>query len=106
MERKEIALLDFLGSLGAVLTTIAAVFYFGNRASGVGKATLCFLGAVILIISLPGIASVRVLVPKRGKLQERPRARLQLEGRPAYMEVYRSNPLDPRVRDELQRAAA
>jgi len=78
MEGKETALLDFLGSLGAVLTTIAAVFYFGNRASGVGKVTLCFLGAVILIISLPGIASVRMLIPMRGKVQERPRAQPQL----------------------------
>ena len=77
MERKETALLDFLGSLGAVLTTIAAVFYFGYRASGVGKVAICFLGVVILIISLPGIASVRMLIPKRRRSQERPRARLQ-----------------------------
>jgi len=106
MERKETALLDFLGSLGAILTTIAAVFYFGYRASGVGKATLGFLCAVILIISLPGIASVRMLMPTRGRLQERPRARFRIEGWPAYVEVYRRAPLDPRVRDELQRAAA
>jgi len=104
MERNETALLDFLGSLGAVLTTIAAVFYFGNRASGVGKVTLCFLGAVILIISLPGIASVRMLIPMRGKVQERPR--LQPGGWRAHVEICRRNPLDPRVRDELQRAAA
>ncbi len=77
MERKETALLDFLGSLGSVLTTIAAVVFFGQRASNVGKVTLCFLGVVILIISLPGIASVRMLIPKRRRSQERPRARLQ-----------------------------
>jgi hypothetical protein len=105
MGRNETALLDFVGSLGAVLTTVAAVVFFGQRASNVGKATLCFLGIVILIISLPGIASVRVLIPRARKLQERPRARFQREGWPAYVEVYRSNPLDPRVRDELQRAA-
>jgi len=106
MERKETALLDFLGSLGAVLTTIAAVFYFGYRASAVGKVTLCFLGVVILIISLPGIASVRMLIPKRRGSQEGQRARPQLEGWRAHVETYRRNPLDPRVRDELQRAAA
>ena len=106
MMRNETDLLDFVGSLGAVLTTIAAVVFFGQRASNVGKVTLCFLGVVILIISLPGIASVRMLIPKRGRLQERPRARLQLEGWRAHVEICRRNPLDPRVRDELQRAAA
>jgi hypothetical protein len=106
MMRNETDLLDFVGSLGAVLTTIAAVVFFGQKASDVGKVTLCFLGAVILIISLPGIASVRMLISKRRRSQDRPRARLQLEGWRAHVEIYRRNPLDPRVRDELQRAAA
>jgi hypothetical protein len=61
MERKETVLLDFLGSLGAILTTIAAVVFFGQRASSVGKGVLDLLGMVIVILSLPGILPRRRL---------------------------------------------
>jgi SOS-response transcriptional repressor LexA len=61
MERKETVLLDFLGSLGAILTTIAAVVFFGQRASNVGKGVLYLLGMVIVVLSVPGIAPRRWL---------------------------------------------
>lgn len=69
MEQKETALLDFLGSLGAVLTTIAAVVFFGQRASNVGKGVLYLLGMVIVVFSLPGILPRRWL----GQLRSHPR---------------------------------
>jgi len=102
MKRNETVLLDFVGSLGAVLTTIAAVFYFGHRASSLGKGFLYFLGAVIVIISLPGIASVRML--RRG-LRERPDTRSEPKEWRELLETWRQNPVDPQVRHELQRAA-
>jgi len=102
MKRKEIVLLDFVGSLGAALTTIAAVFYFGHKASSVGKGFLYFLGVVIVIISLPGIVSIRTL---RKGLQEHSDVQLQLEGWRKRLETWRQNPVDPQVIHELQRAA-
>lgn len=39
-------------SLGIVLTTMTAMFYFGRIASSIGKGLLYFLGIVIIIIAL------------------------------------------------------
>jgi len=100
MMRNETDLLDFVGSLGAVLTTIAAVVFFGQRASDVGKGVLYSLGVVIVIVSLPGIAPRRWL----GQLRGHPRA--SHEGWRSLLQVSLRNPVDPQVRDELQRAAA
>jgi len=88
MERQETALLDFLGSLGAVLTTIAAVFYFGQRASDVGKGVLYLLGMVIVVFSLPGILPRRWL----GQLRSHPKPSTAL--RP---------PREPHARDVVRK---
>ena len=89
MERKETALLDFLGSLGAVLTTIAAVVFFGQRASNVGKGVLYLLGMVIVVLSLPGIAPRRWL----GQLRSHPRSSTALRSPSSSLPRLRLIPL-------------
>jgi len=95
MKQKESVLLDFAGSLGAVLVTVAVVYYFGQMASVVGKAFLYGLFAAIIIASLPGIASVRFLMRKTDTepIQESPQSALDTLAIERKSDLSRDTPL-------------
>jgi hypothetical protein len=68
MSTRKSLLLDFIGSLGAILAAMVGMYYFGQIASEVGRTFLYILGFAIIALSLPGIASLRLLLTASNKL--------------------------------------
>lgn len=92
--------LDIVGSGGAIMTTLVAMIYFGWGASLVARVFLYLLGTIIVLLA------GALLVPWHRFRQPTRHTSVRPVEPDRLVEFWRTKPVESRVRDELQRAAA